>query len=234
MQLFLSALIGGWFTGWAVTRLADFAPSLAQAPSTTHDAYQRSRPHRGPALLMFAAHKRGQGWLEDAATEAVCIGIGLILAIRYGATTDTLLVGAFCAFLILIAVIDMRYRLVLNVMTYPAMLLLFLVALTSGGRSLLYAGIGGSFAFVIFYMTARLRPGELGGGDVKLAAVLGLGFGFPQILFALLLGAGSAAVIATGMLVSGRGDKKTRIPYAPFLCFGAVLLLLTGMPIAGG
>ncbi|MCB9420324.1 MAG: prepilin peptidase [Ardenticatenaceae bacterium] len=134
--------------------------------------------------------------------------------------------------LILIAVIDLRYRLIFNLMMYPAIVLVLLFHLFFSGRSLLVTLLGGLFAFFIFYFTLLLRPGDLGGGDVKLALLIGLALGFPTVLWALLLGVGSGAVTAVTLLLIGRQSKKqvwnrkSQIPYAPFLCLGAILALL--------
>ena len=87
--------------------------------------------------------------------------------------------------------------------------------------------LGGGMAFAIFFLTAWLRPGELGGGDVKLATVIGVTFGFPQMLLALLVGAGIGAGVAVMMMMTRQAGRKTRIPYAPFLCLGAMALLLS-------
>ena len=84
--------------------------------------------------------------------------------------------------------------------------------------------IGGIFAFVIFYGTAILKPGDLGGGDVKLAALIGLTFGFPAVLWVLIVGAGTGAVVAIYFLLKS-GHSVRSIPYAPFLCLGALVAL---------
>jgi prepilin signal peptidase PulO-like enzyme (type II secretory pathway) len=73
----------------------------------------------------------------------------------------------------------------------------------------------------------------LGGGDVKLALLIGLALGFPTVLWALLVGVGSGAVTAVTLLIISRRqpqkqawNRKSQIPYAPFLCLGAIIALL--------
>jgi leader peptidase (prepilin peptidase)/N-methyltransferase len=66
----------------------------------------------------------------------------------------------------------------------------------------------------------------VGGGDIKLAALIGFALGFPEVLWALLVGIGSGGLVALFLLWTRRGDRQTRIAYAPFLCLGAMVALL--------
>lgn len=128
-----------------------------------------------------------------------------------------------CCFLLLVALIDFYYRLVLNILIYPAIAVLLIFHLIQPA-SFLPMLLGGLLSGGIFGLTTWLRPGELGGGDVKLATLLGILFGFPGVLWVLLVGAGSGGVIAIGLLSQG-GNAQRTFPYAPFLCGGALLVL---------
>jgi leader peptidase (prepilin peptidase)/N-methyltransferase len=105
------------------------------------------------------------------------------------------------------------------------MALTVLVRLASGGDALAVL-VGGAFGFAIFAAVALVRPGELGGGDVKLATWIGFVFGFPNALWALMVGVFAGGAIAVVLLASHRGDSKSEMPYAPFLCLGALVALL--------
>lgn len=144
--------------------------------------------------------------------------------LHFGLSSE--LVGGLAAFsfILLIVLIDLKYRLVPDILMYPAISATFLFHVLTQ-PTILPVLLGGGLAFGIFALTATLKPGQLGGGDVKLAALIGLVFGFPGVLWALLLGAGSGAVFAVGMLLSRHG-LNTQIPYAPFLCMGALVALL--------
>lgn len=128
-------------------------------------------------------------------------------------------------FFLLVALIDLKYRLVLNVFTYPAIATV-LAAHLLAGQNTLHIFVGGVVTFLIFFSAAQLRPGGLGGGDIKLATLIGFLFGFPELLWALLVGAGIGGIAALALLASSRGSWKTGIPYAPFLCLGAMVALL--------
>ncbi|MCB8942975.1 MAG: prepilin peptidase [Ardenticatenaceae bacterium] len=140
----------------------------------------------------------------------------------WGERPFTLLIFSF---LWLITLIDLKYRLVPNTLTYPALVTVLAYHLWQQPLGLLPVLLGGGLAYAIFALTAWLRPGDLGGGDVKLAALFGFAFGFPHILWALLLGIGLGGGTAVFLLLRHH-HRQQQIPYAPFLCLGAFIALL--------
>jgi len=94
------------------------------------------------------------------------------------------------------------------------------------GRDALAALLGGAVGLSPFLLVALVRPGSMGGGDVKLAALIGLTVGFPQVLWALTLGILAGGIAALLLVLTPRWGLKSHIPYAPFLCLGAMLTLV--------
>ncbi len=97
---------------------------------------------------------------------------------------------------------------------------------------------GGSLGFLAYgvglLVVALIAPRGMGMGDVKLAGLIGLvlgsiGLGLVGVAAGagILLG-GVGAVVA---LVAG-GNRKTRVPYGPFMAAGAVLSVFVGQQIA--
>ena len=157
------------------------------------------------------------------ATLALSVAAAVWLWLQVGPTLDALLLGLVFAFMGLVTLVDLQYRLIPNALTYPAIVLALGWRVAAGDAR--GALIGGVFAFAIFYLTARLQPGKLGGGDVKLATLIGIFFGFPGALWVLLIGVGVGAIAAVLLLVRSHSRLRT-IPYAPFLCIGAVVWLV--------
>lgn len=223
---FLLGFLAGWLVGWA----ADVLPRFAAAPVL---ASRGAHPLGWPALarlgLRPTASQRGQLALR-ASVEVGCGAAFAALWHRYGLTGESAAYMVLVALLALIALIDWNYRLILNVVIYPA------IAAGAAAHWLLVPDhalnilLGGVMAGAIFFLTAWLRPGQLGGGDVKLAVFIGVTFGFPGVLWALLLGTGSAGVLIAFWLATKRAQLQTRIPYAPFLCLGALLAVLISPP----
>lgn len=142
---------------------------------------------------------------------------------RLGPSWELLLLAFTCSFFLLIAIIDLRYRLVLNVMVYPAMVVTLLLRYMLPGSGAVTALVGGAIGLALLLLTALLRPGGLGAGDVKLATLIGLILGFPQVLWALALGILAGGVAAILLILTRGGELKSYIPYAPFLCLGAIV-----------
>jgi leader peptidase (prepilin peptidase)/N-methyltransferase len=139
--------------------------------------------------------------------------------------------------LVVLTVIDLEHRRLPDRVVYPAFvtgwLALGALALIDGttgrlGGAAIGALIFGGFLFAV----AFAYPAGMGGGDVKLALVLGtfLGYlgGFKLVLagmfFSFVLGglAGVAVVLARG------GGRKTQVPFGPFLAAGTVIAILAG------
>lgn len=226
MLILVYAVVGiivGSALNWAVDYLLRFAsdPAMRQV---------KARPQLSIALIALSASalspkKTPKPASLTLAVEALTAVLFVAAGLLSRAPIDFFLMAATGAFFILIAAIDLKYRLVLNVLTLPAIGLIVLVRVVMPGTSLLAVLLGGAFGFGIFWLAAFLRPGELGSGDVKLATLIGVFFGFPNAIWALLIAvfAGGVAVI---ILVSARHSKlSARIPYAPFLCLGALSVL---------
>jgi leader peptidase (prepilin peptidase)/N-methyltransferase len=209
----LLGLIVAVGVNWAsddLTRFGDRSrPKVADAPA---------RPTL--ALLRWLQGTRTMPVVIAAVVELGSMVLCAILGLKFGLTTAFAMAAPGCAYLLLLALIDLKHRLVLNVLVYPAIVIALVAHVLAGDVK--YALVGGVFAFMIFYGTAVVKPGTLGFGDVKLATLIGLAFGFPAILWVLIVGAGSAAIIAVYFLLTARG-RISSIPYAPFLCLGALI-----------
>ncbi|MBK8902295.1 MAG: prepilin peptidase [Anaerolineaceae bacterium] len=129
-------------------------------------------------------------------------------------------------FLILLAVIDVKYRLILNVLIVPAIAIILLYQFWPVTQASWFALLGGMVIFFLFMLVAILSPGGLGGGDVKLATLLGVTFGLPYVFWALLAGALMGGGTAVFLMFVRGWQRKTHIPYGPFLCLGAIVALL--------
>ena len=220
-------LVSGWFVGYVISVLADFLPRY----SSTETQYRSTALRCSmPAIIQFAQAIAARESLSNVIK--LNLAVEVITSILFAAVwaqsslLSLAMSSLLCAFLILVAVIDLRYRLVLNILIFPAMALTLIVRAIMPGASLLAVLLGGAFGLAIFALVALLRPGQLGGGDVKLATLIGLIFAFPNALWALLIGVLAGGVASVWLLTNRRGNAQTQIAYAPFLVFGALVALL--------
>jgi len=95
--------------------------------------------------------------------------------------------------------------------------------------SLVRAVLGGAALAAGYLLLALLRPGQLGGGDVKLAGLAGLALGWlgwPALIAGAVLGFALSAVVSLALLALRRVTLRSAICFGPFLLGGALLAVL--------
>ena len=68
----------------------------------------------------------------------------------------------------------------------------------------------------------------MGGGDIKLLAMIGAFLGWPSIPVALFFASLIGSVVGLIFMVRKGVDSKYALPFAPFLCLGALIYLFFG------
>ena len=122
-------------------------------------------------------------------------------------------------FLIIIFVYDLKHYIIPDKVIFPAILL----ALVFNWSNILSAVLASGF----FLSLVLVSKGKwLGLGDVKLAALMGLILGWPNILLALFLSFLSGAIVGLGLIALGRKSIKSQIPFGPFLSGATVSIML--------
>jgi leader peptidase (prepilin peptidase)/N-methyltransferase len=159
------------------------------------------------------------------------------LYLLYGPTLHFGFVAAYTAIFALVAVTDLERRLILNVVIVPAMGLALIGSFFTNGMSWKSALLGGVTGYVTFLIlaivgNALVGPGAMGGGDVKLAAFVGLVTGFPMVIEALLLAILAGGLISLILLITRLRSLRDPVPYGPFLIIGGWTTLLWGAEIA--
>lgn len=129
---------------------------------------------------------------------------------------------------ILIAAIDMRIRLIPNelVLLMLCLGMLFQIILF-GWVALLYACFSMAAIGLVFVIVGRLLGFEqVGAGDVKLSAAIGLVLGYPHIKIALIGMSAALLVFCLGGLAVKKLNMQSTFPFAPFMMFGTVCALI--------
>lgn len=92
----------------------------------------------------------------------------------------------------------------------------------------LAAFLAGGFFFSIVWLT---RGKGMGGGDVKLAFLMGLILGWPMIIISVFLSFIIGSIFGIFLILAGKKKMKSIIPFGPFLIFGTFVGLLWGEKI---
>ena len=166
--------------------------------------------------------------LVELVTGMVFVG-GYLL---YGVTPLLAVRLLFACAMIVLFVIDLRHRILPNVITLPGIVagLIFSAMLPPGWlASVIGAAVGGGVLFVIAEAYYRLRGVEgLGMGDVKMLAMIGAFLGWQLTLVTLVLASFSGSVVGVGLIASGRGGMQAALPFGTFLAVGAVVAAVSG------
>jgi leader peptidase (prepilin peptidase)/N-methyltransferase len=78
--------------------------------------------------------------------------------------------------------------------------------------------VGGGF----FYAVAVVSRGGMGGGDIKLTAMMGAFLGLRDMAVAVFVGLLSGSIVGLALMALGRKKRKDLIPFGPFLALGGV------------
>ncbi|WP_240619612.1 A24 family peptidase [Blastococcus sp. TF02-8] len=156
-----------------------------------------------------------------------------LTALRFGAAAELpaflLVAGAG----VLLAVIDLRHKLLPNRVVVPAIgataaLLLLAAALGGQWDRLLRAVLAAGALFLVYLVMALVSPRSLGMGDVKLVALLGLvlgWIGWGAVLLGAYAGFVVQAVVALALLATRRVGRRTQLPLGPAMLVGAGIVI---------
>jgi leader peptidase (prepilin peptidase)/N-methyltransferase len=154
--------------------------------------------------------------------EAVTGTLFAAVAAAFGASVDFVIAAAFLAALLAITVIDIDHQIIPNAITYPGIAAGLLASLLSPRLSWLDAVlgvvVGGGIFLLIAEGSLRIMGQEgMGGGDVKLGAMLGAFLGWKAMLVTILLAVVGGGIVAGLLIVTGLKGRKDPIPFGPFL-----------------
>lgn len=128
--------------------------------------------------------------------------------------------------LALVVVLDLRIRIIPDIITLPGLAYaLGLAAVAVRSPTVIEAGLGALVGGGVVLLVAIVSRGGMGGGDIKLMAMLGAALGWRGALTALALSQVVGAVIVLGILVVRRRRPARHLPVGALIAlFGAVLL----------
>ncbi len=133
-------------------------------------------------------------------------------------------------FLIVIFVYDLKHYIIPDKVVYPAIAISFLYRIIFNFQfqisNYLYSALGAAAFFLIIVLISQGK--WMGVGDIKLAFLMGLILGWPNILVALFLAFLIGAIIGLMLIAFGKKKLKSEVPFAPFLVTGTFLALFLG------
>jgi len=146
------------------------------------------------------------------------LGFNMPFAV-YAALTSTLLT---------VALIDYDHKIIPNTITLPGLVIGLGLSLWGLPITPLTSLLGILLGGVFFYLIALVSKGGMGGGDIKLIAMIGAFLGWQGAFFTILSGALLGSLVGVSLMVLGKKGRKDKVPFGPFLSVGAILFILWG------
>ena len=239
VTVFLGAAMGSFLhcAAWRISRGESFVKGRSRCPACGHEL---SLPDLIPLLswLFLRGKCRRCGAkipVRYFLAELFFAAITVACLCCFGLTWLCLRNWGFLCCLFLLSLVDAEIKEIPDGCLIAAVLIwvLTLPFLWSGLRDLLLhvgAGIayGAGVLLLSLAMDRLLKKESLGGGDVKLLAVIGLYLGFVQTLFCLLL----SCVIGLAQALLREKGKEKQFPFGPALSAAAALMLFFGQRFA--
>ena len=203
----------------------DVARAIAEAAAAGEDP---------PLADPWPVERFGWTWLERSLAPLLgAAGIAAFAAhepVGTGLFIHCLWVTVF----VQVVTFDLKHRLILNRVTYPAVVVALALSLVSPGLTLWRALAGAVVVGVFFLLQNLVSRGGIGLGDAKLGALVGAVCGVSRslshigavyaVVYAIFLG-GAVSLLLLILRIRGMKDP---IPYGPFLCAGASVILFQG------
>ncbi|QNU65687.1 prepilin peptidase [Ruminiclostridium herbifermentans] len=86
--------------------------------------------------------------------------------------------------------------------------------------------LGGAAAFLVMALFIMLSKGQIGGGDLWLMTLTGFFTGINSFLSILFISIILAGIYSIMLLLAKKANRRTEIPFAPFIMIATVILML--------
>jgi leader peptidase (prepilin peptidase)/N-methyltransferase len=168
--------------------------------------------------------------------------ITVMLLLRFGLTPAFFIYLVFAAALIAVSFIDLELQIIPDVISLPGIAVGLIASFLhfpwprehlalppSPLDSLLGILVGGGMLFLVAWLYERATGVEgMGGGDIKLLAMIGAFLGWPGVPLSLFFASILGSIIGLILMAVTRTGLKLKIPFGPFLCLGAMFYLFFG------
>jgi leader peptidase (prepilin peptidase)/N-methyltransferase len=243
--LFIFGAVIGSFLNVLIYRVPR-GRSIVRPPSTCPTCGTRIRPRDNVPILAYLLLR---GRCRDCgerisprypAVELLSGALALLVYWRFGFGWEFGTVILLAYVLVVLSFIDLDMRILPDRITLPGiavgLVLAPLTGLTTLPSSLTGVAVGGGALFLIGLIgDAVFRKESMGGGDVKLAAMLGAFLGWRAVIVALFVAFLAGAVAGIGQMAMRRPPREAdgeqwdhTLPFGPFIALGGLLAALWG------
>lgn len=154
----------------------------------------------------------------------------------FGISWVTVAYGLLYSSLLIVAGTDISHKIIPNAITFPGMVIGLLSAATilplGLVNGLLGLLVGGGVLWLMAWISPYLFGKEgMGGGDIKLLAMIGAFLGWKPALMTIMVGSLLGSIVGITLIGARVIKREEYIPFGPFLVCGALVALFFGQPI---
>lgn len=166
--------------------------------------------------------------------EALNAGAYIFFLWQFGLGFEAMVYGFLTSLLLVIFFVDLDFQLIPDVFTLPGTVIGLGVSLLPGGLGIVQALLGllvggGSLYLIALLGDWLFKKESMGGGDIKMAAMLGAFLGWQKVLFIFLASACIGLVVSVVLLMLSEKLREERVvPFGPFLAVAAMLAITYG------
>ena len=164
----------------------------------------------------------------------------LLVLFFFGAGWHLLFLFAFVSAMIVITLIDIEFQIIPDVITLPGIIIGILSSsfllpdpllginpsetIVGFTNSLFGILLGGG----LFYLIAVVSKGGMGGGDIKMMAMVGAFMGWKSVLLVTFIASLTGSIVGIFLILFKGKGRKAKVPFGPFLALGSIITLFFG------
>ncbi len=165
--------------------------------------------------------------------EALTGALFVLVFLSFQFSAATVVYWLFVAALVVITFIDLDHQIIPDVISLPGIVVGFLCSFAipwlTWSDSLLGILLGGGSLWLVAVLYELLTKKEgMGGGDIKLLAMIGAFLGWKAILPIIFFSSLIGSLVGVPVMLAKKADSTLAIPFGPFLALGAVVYLFWG------
>jgi leader peptidase (prepilin peptidase)/N-methyltransferase len=153
--------------------------------------------------------------------------------LKFGQGIETLIYYVFIAALLVVTFIDIDHRIIPDVITLPGIPIFFAASFALSAitykEALLGILLGGGSLFLVAWIYSLITKKEgMGGGDIKLLAMMGAIVGWQGVFFTIFVASLVGTLAGLAVMLQSRQGMKLAVPFGPFLSIGAITYIFFG------
>jgi len=248
---FIFGVVVGSFLNVCISRIPN-AQSLVSPPSHCPKCKGPISFYDNVPLLSYLVLRgRCRSCLQQISSRYFFVELlmGLVAAAlyyRFGLGFEFFVGFIFVGALLVISFIDLDVRIVPDVISLPGIISGLAVSvigyffigsqpsiIPSPVSSVVGILVGGGFLLATAWIYEKLTGVEgMGGGDIKLLAMIGAFLGWPAIPITLYFASLVGSIVGIACMIWTGAGRRLALPFAPFLCSGAVVFIFFGQDLA--